>query len=102
LPATGFPTTNRKGTSTYERTIGLAIALSIPITALSQKQPQEFLKSAVEFSDGDLAKLDGGDVTTKTLNTGATTSWPSWEPLEPRHRNVRDRALYARSRCRAA
>lgn len=39
------------------------------IPALAQKQPHDFLKTIGGFSDGDLAKLDGGEVITTTLDT---------------------------------
>jgi len=39
------------------------------IPAFAQKQPHDFLKTIGGFSDGDLAKLDAGDVITTTLDT---------------------------------
>jgi len=39
--------------------------------SFAQKQPHTFLKTIGGFSDGDLAKLDGGDVITTTLHSDA-------------------------------
>jgi hypothetical protein len=49
--------------------IGIIAMAAAP--ALAQEQPHDFLKTIGGFSDGDLAKLDGGAVITTTLHSDA-------------------------------